>query len=442
MIKLPASVRELLFRLTEAGHEAFIVGGCVRDSLLGKSPQDWDICTSAEPADLKACFSEFRLIETGLKHGTLTVLMDGQAFEITTYRIDGDYSDGRHPDKVSFTPLLSEDLRRRDFTMNAMAYHPDTGIADPFGGAADLKKGLIRCVGSPEKRFSEDGLRIMRALRFSSRFGFEIEEKTSQALFSCCRLLERVSAERIRMEFDKLLAGDGAINVLRRYGAVIACFLPEIRPMFDLDQKNPYHCYTVWEHTLHAVAHVNNTPVLKLAAFFHDIGKPGSMTVDEKGAGHFYKHEVLSAELADQAMLRLRYDNRTRQQAVLLVRNHSIVFQQSEKQARRLLFRLGEENLRLLMELECADVKSQNPVFTEERILNIQAFGGILDHILAKEQCFSLRHLAVKGGDLLALGIPQGPEVGKVLKILLDDVLDGRLSNEKDVLLEEAKRFV
>lgn len=442
MIKLPLPVAALLDRLTAFGCEAFVVGGCVRDSLLGKAPADWDICTSAEPEDLKECFSGFRVIETGLKHGTLTVLLEGQPFEITTYRIDGAYSDGRHPDEVCFTPLLTEDLRRRDFTINAMAYHPSAGLVDPFGGREDLKAGRIRCVGCPEKRFSEDGLRIMRALRFSSCLGFEIEEETAKALHSCARLLQRVSAERIRIELDKLLAGGGAMKVLAEYRDVIACFLPEIRPMFDLDQKNPYHAYTVWDHTLHAVSHIQNTPVLKLAALFHDIGKPGSMTADEDGFGHFYKHEVLSETLARQAMLRLKYDNRTREQTLLLVRNHSIVFRQSEKQVRRLLARLGEENLRLLMELERADVKSQNPRYTEERVLNINAFEALLDQVLAAEQCFSLRQLAVRGTDLLKLGVPQGPEVGRILGALFEQVLEGQLPNEREPLLAEAKRLL
>lgn len=442
MIKLPPAVTTLLRRLETSGYEAFVVGGCVRDCLLGKEPADWDICTSARPCELKACFSNFRVIETGLKHGTLTVLLEGQPFEITTYRIDGSYSDGRHPDQVCFTPLLTEDLRRRDFTINAMAYHPSIGVVDPFGGQEDLAKGIIRCVGAAEKRFSEDGLRIMRALRFSSRFGFAIEEKTAGALHSCAQLLQRVSAERIRTEFDKLLAGKGARKVLGAYQDIIACFIPQIRPMFDLDQKNPYHVYTVWDHTLHAVSHIQNTPVLKLAAFFHDIGKPGSMTVGEDDCGHFYKHEVLSETLAEQAMLRLKYDNRTREQVKLLVRNHSTVFRQSEKQARKLLARMGEENLRLLMELERADVKSQNPIYTEERVLNIDAFGTLLDDVLAAKQCFSLRQLAVKGGDLLELGIPQGPEVGKILKTLFEQVLEGRLPNEYDALLMEVKKLI
>lgn len=440
IIKLPHQAATLINRLEIRGHEAFVVGGCVRDSILGRSPSDWDICTSAQPDELKSCFEGFRIIETGLKHGTLTVLVDEQPYEVTSYRIDGAYSDGRRPDQVTFTTNIEEDLSRRDFTVNAMAWNPRIGLVDRFGGMEDLQKRRIRCVGEGEKRFSEDGLRIMRAIRFASQLEFKVEGKTAKALHCCLPLLSRIAPERIRAEFDKLLLGPGAAKTLDEYRDIVAYIIPEAASMFDLDQKNPYHIYTVWDHTLRAVSHVKSLPDLKLSAFFHDIGKPGSMTVDKEGFGHFYKHEALSQTIARQVMQRLRYDNRTIERVTALVQNHSIVFVPTYKQARKLLARLGEDLLRLLMELECADVKSQNPCYTQQRLDNIAAFGQAVDEVLAEKQCFSLKHLAVNGRDLMVLGVPQGPEIGRILKELFRQVLDGSIINEKQVLLEAAKR--
>ena len=439
MIRLPEKAALLISQLESHGHEAFIVGGCVRDGLLGRAPNDWDICTSASPEEMKRCFSNFRVIETGLKHGTLTVLAEGEPFEITTYRIGGEYSDSRHPDQV-FTSDLREDLSRRDFTINAMAWHPQTGLVDPFGGARDLKRGSIRCVGKPEKRFREDALRIMRAVRFAGQLGFRVDAETDQALYQCCPLLDKIAAERTRMELDKLLCGAAAEKALRDYREIIAHFIPEIRPMFGLDQKNRHHIYTVWEHTKRAVSPIPDQPVLRLCAFFHDIGKPGSMTVDEDGCGHFYQHEILSEELTEQAMKRLKYDNDTRETVLAVIRSHSVVFRPDSKQARRLLGKLGEERLRLLIEMELADVKSQNPLYREERVANIAAFREKMEEVLAEEQCFSLRHLAINGRDLLCLGIPQGPEIGRILNVLLEQVVEETLPNEPDALKEAARK--
>lgn len=440
MIRLPEKAALLISQLESHGHEAFIVGGCVRDGLLGRAPNDWDICTSASPEEMKRCFSNLRVIETGLKHGTLTVLAEGEPFEITTYRIDGEYSDSRHPDQVLFTSDLREDLSRRDFTINAMAWHPQTGLVDPFGGARDLKRGIIRCVGKPEKRFREDALRIMRAVRFAGQLGFRVDAETDRALYQCCPLLDKIAAERMRMELDKLLCGAAAEKALRDYREIIAHFIPEIRPMFGLDQKNRHHIYTVWEHTLRAVSQIPDKPLLRLCAFFHDIGKPGSMTVDEDGCGHFYQHEILSEGLAGQAMKRLKYDNDTRETVLAVIRSHSVVFRPDSKQARRLLGKLGEERLRLLIELELADVKSQNPLYREERVANIAAFREKMEEVLAEEQCFSLRHLAINGRDLLCLGIPQGPEIGRILNVLLEQVVEEALPNEPDALKEAARK--
>lgn len=435
---IPEKVNQILNRLESCGYEAFVVGGCVRDSLIGRVPNDWDICTSALPQETMQVFDDFHVIETGLQHGTVTVLVDGEAFEITTYRIDGNYSDGRHPDSVSFTSRIEEDLARRDFTINAMAYNPAIGLVDPFGGQADLSSHLIRCVGNPETRFTEDSLRILRAVRFASQLNYNLEDATVAAMYSCLPLLNRVAAERIRVEFEKLLCGPAAFSVLTDFRDIIAEFLPEIRPMFDLDQKNDYHIYDVWQHSLHVVAQIPADPVPRLIAFFHDIGKPSTMTVTEEDWGHFYGHEQASSEITNSILRRLRYDNDTRKTVTAVIDAHKIVFQPTEKHARRCLNRLGEERLRMLIELELADVKSQNPKFTAERVENIQAFAAKLDAVLAAEQCFSLKHLAISGKTLIDLGIPQSREIGRILNALLERVLEEDLPNEKAALTEAA----
>lgn len=440
-IVIPENAARLLHRLASCGHEAFIVGGCVRDRLMGRTPSDWDICTNALPEEIKQCFADLPVIETGIKHGTLTVLAGHQPYEITTYRIDGDYQDGRHPLQVKFTSRLTDDLARRDFTINAMAYSPKSGLIDPFDGRNDLQNKVLRCVGNAEKRLTEDALRIMRGIRFASQLEFSIEEKTKKALMGHRQQLSRISSERIRVEFDKLLCGPGAMAVLAEYREIIAQIIPEARPMFDLDQKNSFHIYTVWDHTLHVIDQIKNTPVLKLCAFFHDIGKPPAMTVTEEGWGHFYKHEHFSREIASSVMKRLKYDNRTREIVTTVVGSHGIVFGPSTKQARRLLGRLGEENLRRLIELEYADVKSQNPIYTKERVHRIRSFSETVDAVLAAEACFSLRDLQVGGGELLALGVPQGPLIGHILKELLELVIEDKLANEKQALLKEAARI-
>lgn len=442
MIKLPSQVEALLNRLEAAGHEAYVVGGCVRDSFIDRVPNDWDICTSALPEETIRCFDGFRVIETGLQHGTVTVHLEGEDYEITTYRIDGDYSDGRHPDSVTFTSRIEEDLARRDFTINAMAFHPKTGLVDPFGGQQDLTAGVVRCVGDPVTRFTEDSLRILRAVRFASQLDYIIEISTSDAMYQCLPLLKRVAVERIQVEFEKLLCGPAALRILHDHRDIIADFLPEIRPMFDLDQKNDYHIYDVWEHTLHVLDQIPAEPVLRLAAFFHDIGKPGTMTVTEEDWGHFYGHEAHGAEITDTILRRLRYDNATREAVVQVIDAHKIVFQPTQRHARRCLNKLGEKNLRMLIQLELADVKSQNPKYTPERVENILAFQEQLEAVLAAEQCFSLKHLAVSGRDLLELGVPQGKEIGRILNLLLEQVMDEKLPNEKAALLQAAGKLI
>lgn len=434
-ISVPQKVREILHILEEQGYESYVVGGCVRDFLLGRKPNDWDITTKATPEEVRACFSDWPVINTGLQHGTVTLVSNKEAFEITTFRQDGQYVDHRRPETVSFVTSIKEDLQRRDFTVNAMAYSPERGLVDPFGGRKDLKNGVIRCVGEPQKRFQEDALRIMRCFRFASQLGFSMEEATFRKAFSMAELLHHIAVERLREEFVKLLCGVDAEKVLRKGRNVIAVFIPEIKASFDCLQNNPYHKYDVYEHIVHAVGHVAPTPVLRLAAFFHDIGKPACKTTGEDGVGHFYYHEHKSTDMCREIMNRLRFDNKTKNRVCLLVKRHGIVLQPHCRQGRRLLSQMGEEAVFQLIQLEQADVKSQHPDYVKERLERIETFKAELEQLLLEQQCFSLQELEVSGKDLLAAGVPQGPEIGILLKELLDRVLEERLPNQRDALL-------
>ncbi|MBR6444015.1 MAG: HD domain-containing protein, partial [Firmicutes bacterium] len=363
-----------------------------------------------------------------------------ESYEATTFRVDGDYSDNRHPDSVVFTKNIEEDLARRDFTINAMAYSEKAGLIDPFGGEEDLREGMIRCVGDPETRFNEDALRIMRGVRFSSVLGFSPEEETSSAIIRQKRLLDNIAAERVRVELDKLLCGRDAGRVLREYREVIAQIIPEIRQTFDFDQQTPYHAYDVWEHTVRAVENVEAEPTLRLAALFHDIGKPETFIVKDD-RGHFYRHERVSEEYARIIMRRLKYDNDTRKTVCSLIEKHGTVFRHSQKQVRRLLRDLGEEKLRMLIKLEKADVKSQAPEYIDERLELIDDFSRLVDEVIESAQCFAMKDLAIDGKDILQMGIKQGPDVGTVLKAVFDKVIEGELENDRAALMAEAERI-
>ena len=439
-IDIPANAKKIIEMLEAAGFEGYVVGGCVRDAFLGREPEDWDIASSAAPDEMLEVFKNERVIETGLKHGTVTVVMDGESYEVTAYRVDGEYKDARHPESVTFVREIAEDLARRDFTVNAMAWSGRDGLVDLFGGKKDLDAGVLRCVGDPEKRFEEDALRILRCVRFASQLDFEIEENTERAMYDRLPLLEKVSEERIRAEFDKLLAGPGAERVLTCYREIIASFIPEAAEMFDLDQENPFHLYDVWTHTVKAVSGVPAERTLRLAAFFHDIGKPRCKVVD-KGWGHFYHHEHVGSDMTDEIMRRLKYDNATRETVVMLIRKHGTVFNPDGKQPRRLLSKMGEEDLRRLIALERADVSAQHPDYVAERLENIAAFEAKVEEALAGEQCFSMKDLAISGDDIMALGVEQGKEVGRIKRALLDMVVDGDIENEPETLLDEAKKL-
>ena len=434
--EIPAGAGYILQMLAAAGHEGYLLGGCVRDLLRGVEPHDWDICTSALPEETEQRFAGRRILGTGLKHGTVTVLVEGEPYEITTYRTEGPYSDRRRPDYVRFVPDLAEDLARRDFTMNAIAMDLDGNLRDPFGGAEDIRAGLIRCVGEPDPRFQEDGLRVMRALRFAAVFGYEIEAHTARAIHENRAMLDRVAAERINAELRKLLAGKDAGNVLRQYPDVFCQFWPQLGPLVTLEQHNPWHCRGGWEHTIHSVEAAPADVALRLAMLLHDIGKPACKSTDEQGVDHFYGHPAVSARLADEMLQALKFDNKTRERVVLLVKRHDVPLPPTGPAIRRWLSRLGPEAFFQLLEVKRADNMGQNLEKVRGRLAELGEIRAQAERILAEKQCLTLKDLAVNGRDVIAAGIEPGPEVGQVLEGLLKRILDGEIQNQRNALLK------
>ena len=437
-MRLPEGAAFILERLKSHGYASYVVGGCVRDALMGLEPKDFDVCTSALPDQMQTVFADCRVIETGLKHGTLTVLYDHVPYEVTTFRVDGAYTDHRHPDGVTFVSDVTADLSRRDFTVNAMAWNPETGLVDAFGGQEDLNRKLIRCVGDPETRFDEDALRILRALRFAAVYGFAIEEKTAAAIHDLKGTLKDVAAERIRVELAKLLCGRAAEDILRRYSDVIFTLMPPLSPMLGFDQRTPYHRYDVWEHTIRALAAAPATETLRLTMLLHDSGKPDSFTLDENGVGHAHGHPKRSAEIARDVLTQLRVDNATLDRVLLLVANHDYPLTPDRRIILRRLNRFGEEVLRQLIEVHRADGMGKGTV-SEELVEDwAQTMRRALDTVLAEKPCFTLKDLAVNGSDLLTAGIPKGKAVGQCLQSLLEQVIDGKLPNDREALLSAA----
>lgn len=432
---------EALEALRAAGHEAFCVGGCVRDMIMGRCPNDFDITTSALPQQTKACFGGYHVIETGLKHGTVTVVIGGEPLEITTYRVDGEYRDNRRPEEVFFTSRLEDDLSRRDFTVNAMAYCPERGLVDVFGGRADIENKIIRAVGEPDRRFCEDGLRILRALRFAAVLDFTIEPQTADSIHRNRHLLKNISAERICVELVKLVCGVGAARILGEFSDVLCEIIPEFGPSVGFDQHNPYHIYDVYTHSLRALEAAQGDKYVKLAVLFHDIGKPGSFSEDEKG-GHFYGHHKLSAELTDKALRRLKCDGKTLHTVVKLVDAHDRGVPATEKSVRRLLSSFGEEDTRRLIQLKRADNSALVEWLVQPRLAELDEIEAIVDKIHAEGELPSLKNLAVHGDDIIKLGVPAGKRVGEILGALLDAVIDGELVNEKAALLDAARRML
>lgn len=439
-MRIPEQIAEILAKLEAAGFEAYVVGGCVRDGIMGKSAHDYDITTSAEPRETERVFADCRVVETGIKHGTVTVLYKGLSVEITTFRVDGDYPDGRHPSEIAFSKNIKDDLARRDFTMNAIAYSPKCGIIDPFGGESDIKARVIRCVGVPEKRFSEDALRVLRALRFSAELGFSIDDKTSEALFGKKDTLEKVSKERTFSELKRLLCGDNVKNVLIEYREVFAEIIPELREMFDYEQNSHYHNSTLYVHTARAVEAAPKTAVMRLAMLLHDIGKPFCRTTDDNGEGHYYGHAGKSAEIAERVLRELKCDNALRMNVCEIIKYHDIPVELSERIIRKRLARYGAELFREIMEAHIADDSAKRE-FCLERTEKERKSIEIAEKIAAEKPCLSLRQLAISGSDLNGIVTPS-PEMGKLLKKLLAEVVDGSLPNKREALLERAKELL
>ena len=436
MIRLPAHAARAIEQLEGAGFETWAVGGCVRDSLRGAAPHDWDLCTAARPEQMKAVFAGERVLETGLKHGTLTLLTDGGPLEITTFRADGGYSDGRHPDAVRFVGSVEDDLARRDFTVGAMAWHPARGLCDPYGGLDDLQDGILRAVGDPDARFTEDGLRILRAVRFASQLGFAVEPQTAAAMRRQLGRLDCVAAERVREELTRTLCGRFVQRALLSYRDVLAAVLPELVPMFDCAQQNPHHLYDVWEHSVRAVGQVPAVPALRWAMLLHDCGKPACKTIDEKGVGHFYGHPKVSREIAERIVQRLRFSGAESARILLLVEQHDRPLGENDKLVRRRLSQIGEARFRDLLAIKKGDAVGQGT--HPEDVAWLYGMEQCLDRVLAADACFSLRQLAVNGDDMLALGL-SGPAVGAMLHDLLRAVIDEQADNTRGALLALAR---
>ena len=441
-INIPADANGLIYTLQNNGHSAYIVGGCVRDSILGRTPHDYDICTSATPSEMLEIFKDRKIIETGLQHGTVTVVMNGEPYEITTYRIDGIYSDNRRPDTVTFTDKLVEDLRRRDFTINAMAYNDEEGLIDPFNGLEDIKHKKISCVGSAKDRFEEDALRILRAIRFAAQLDFAIMPGTDWEIHKQYKNLENISIERINSEFCKIASSDDFCVELLLYEDVFSLFIPELKDMIDFPQNNPWHIYDVFNHTIHAVEHCDSDDLtVRLAVFFHDFGKPHSYQDGEDGIRHFKGHGKVSADITDSIMKRLRFDNETRNNVVELVYYHDATFEVGKKYVKRWLNKIGEKQFRRLLQVKKADNKAQNLELSSDRIEELNKIESLIDEVLQEDECFSLKDLAVNGKDLMSVGYKAGKELGNTLNRLLQLVIDGDCPNEKEKLLQEAENL-
>lgn len=436
IFNLPSYVNTVLNNIISHGFEAYIVGGCVRDFLLNRTPNDFDITTNATPLQVEEIFKDFHVIETGLQHGTVTVVVEGVTVEITTYRIDGLYSDGRHPDNVQYTSKLKDDLSRRDFTINAMAYNHEVGIVDKFNGINDLKNGLITCVGEPQKRFSEDALRIMRAIRFSSQLNFSIEENTSNKVHELKDTLSKVSVERIAVELNKLIMGDKPHEILTSYSDVISTIIPEIKSCIGFNQHSRYHKYDVWEHMAVSVQNSPKNLNIRLAMLLHDIGKPKTFTLDINGNGHFYKHAYVGAEISEKILKNLKYDNATIKRVTTLIYHHDDEFH-NVYDIKKSISNLGKEVFFELISVQQADALSKHD-FCSKHVQELEEIKTIAQDLISKNECLSLKDLSVNGNDLKSIGI-QGKNIGDTLNILLDNVLKDTLKNDKNSLIDYVK---
>ena len=440
-IRLPDKVRYIITQLEEAGHEAYAVGGCVRDSLLGRKPSDWDVTTSAKPWQVKEVFRH--TIDTGIRHGTVTVMLEREGYEVTTYRIDGEYEDSRHPKEVIFTANLLEDLKRRDFTINAFAYNDKSGIVDAFDGMKDLDKGIVRCVGEAAERFGEDALRMLRAVRFSAQLGFSIAEETKSAIRELAPALRHISAERIQAELVKLLLSDHPDRMRDAYElGITGIILPELDIAFATAQHNPHHQYTVGEHLMQCLLHTRADKSLRIAALLHDIGKPSVKTTDEGGIDHFHGHVEVSEQMAVGILRRLKFDNDTIDKVQKYVRYHDYKPEPDAKSVRRAINKIGAEYFPQVMEIRRADTLAQGSYQREEKLTQIDETERLYTEIMEKSQCISLKTLEITGNDLIALGVPKGKQIGEILNQLLDEVLQNPENNVHAYLIEKVRKLV
>lgn len=442
-LNIPPVVADILARLEVAGHSAYAVGGALRDLIRGIEPHDWDIATSATPDEVAALFVGENLIPTGLAHGTQTLVVDHIPYEITTYRIEDGYSDHRRPDSVHFVDSIEEDLARRDFTVNAMAYSPTRGFCDPFDGRADIERKLVRCVGEPDRRFEEDGLRILRALRFAAVCDYEIEEETAASLHRCKELVRPVAAERIYSELNKLLCGASAAKILAEFADAIAVIIPEFEPCFSFEQRTPYHCLDVWAHTLGVLDAADRSDlILRWAALLHDIGKPICHRRDENGRDHFKGHPMISAEMAHAIFERLHSDKRTREEVCFLIEHHDIDLPETRADLHRLLAAHGFERIERLLALKVCDAAAQAEYArTHGRASALPRVFADLEALKNADICLSVNDLAINGRNLLAIGA-KGRQIGELLAKLLNAVIDRRVENNKDALIAEATRLL
>lgn len=436
-LKIPEKAEIILHTLEEAGYEAYVVGGCVRDSILGRSPDDWDITTSAKPEEVKALFR--RTVDTGLIHGTVTVMLDKEGFEVTTYRVDGEYEDGRHPKEVSFTASLEEDLKRRDFTMNAMAYNPKRGLVDLFGGVQDMENRIVRCVGNPMERFTEDALRILRAVRFSAQLGFSIEGETLKAISALAPNLKYVSAERIQVELLKLLVSPHPDYLRTAYEAGITKeILPEFDRCMETEQNTPHHCYTVGEHTLQSLLNIRADKVLRLTMLLHDFGKPSVKRTDENGRDHFKTHGPEGEKMAVSILRRLKMDNDTIRKVRSLIKWHDFRPKGDAVSVRKAISMIGEELFPLYLEVQRADILAQSLYKREEKLKRLFSVKALYKEIMDRGECISLKTMALTGRDLIDAGYAPGKELGEILERLLAHVLENPEDNKKEILLKLA----
>lgn len=434
-IQLPDKVHNIINTLEEAGYEAYAVGGCVRDSILGREPDDWDITTSAKPEETKHLFP--RTVDTGIKHGTVTVLLGGEGFEVTTYRIDGTYEDGRHPAEVTFTANLKEDLRRRDFTINAMAYNDRSGLVDLYGGLADMEKRVVRCVGDARERFDEDALRMLRAVRFSAQLGYRIDEATGEAVRALAPNLQKISAERIQAELVKLVISPHPDYLRNAYElGITAQILPEFDLCMETPQRHKHHCYDVGEHILHSMLGVEADKVLRLGMLFHDIGKPQTLTIDPDGTTHNKRHPFEGEKITRKVMRRLKFDNDTTDKVTKLVLYHDYDIAPTQAGVRRAVNRIGEDIFPMIFTVRRADIAAQSDYMRAEKLAKVDRIEKLYQEILAHRDAVTVKDLAISGNDLIVEGMPPGRQIGETLSALLERVLDDPSLNTKEILLK------